>query len=166
MKHGGGKRIERTRGEIVDELLVPGNMKSGQTPAPITGTPFHVHHSHNPDVFRFFHEDYRVRKIAAEMPARGRIKFAESFRVGADFAKQTLQLAEKTHAEFRRNPGIIANRSGKFLDRFGMKQMIHSPAILRARASDSSSGTPLTFPDSISAMRRSVSAFHDSATDD
>jgi len=44
-----------------------------------------------------------------------------------------------------------------------MKQMIHSPAVLRARASDSSSGTPLTFPDSISAIRRSVSVFHDSA---
>jgi hypothetical protein len=28
-----------------------------------------------------------------------------------------------------------------------MKQMVHKPAIVRARASDSSSGTPLTFPD-------------------
>ena len=78
-------------GKNLDEMP----MKSNQPPAPITGTPFHVHHSHNPDVFRFFHEDYRVRKIAAEMPARGRIKFAESFRGGADFAKQMLHLAEK-----------------------------------------------------------------------
>ena len=96
------------------------------------------------------------------MPARGRVKLAEAFRVGADFAKQPLHFALKTHAEFRRNPGIITNRSGKFLVRLGMKQMIHSPAILRARARDSSSGTPSTFPDSISAIRRSVSVFHDS----
>ncbi len=67
------------------------------------------------------------------MPARGRVKLAEAFRVGADFAKQPLHFALKTHAEFRRNPGIITNRSGKFLVRLGMKQMIHSPAILRAR---------------------------------
>jgi hypothetical protein len=52
--------------------------KSGQPPAPITGPPLHVHHGDNPGVFRFFHENYRVRKIAAEMPAHRRVKFAEA----------------------------------------------------------------------------------------
>src|SRR5438094_935501 len=39
------------------------------------------------------------------------------------------------------------------------------PAILRARASDSSSGTPSTFPASISSRRRPTSVFHAPATD-
>jgi hypothetical protein len=69
-----------------------------------------VHHGDNPDVFRFFHEDCRVRKIAAEMTARRRIKFAEALRIGADFAKQPLHLAVKANTEFRRNLGIITNR--------------------------------------------------------
>src|SRR5439155_23751730 len=51
--------------------------------------------------------------------------------------------SETTHPQFRRNFGIITNRSGKFLVRFGVKQVLHRPAILRAGASDSSSGTPL-----------------------
>ena len=39
--------------------------KSGEPSAPITGTPFHVHHRHDPDVFRLFQEDEGVGKIAA-----------------------------------------------------------------------------------------------------
>src|SRR5947207_1242395 len=100
-------------------------------------------------MFGLFQKDDAVRKIEAEMPAGGRIKFAEALRVGADFVKQTFHLPIETHAQFRRNFGIITNCSGEFFVRFGMKQVNHRPAILRARASDSSSGTPLTFPASI-----------------
>lgn len=49
--------------------------------------------------------------------------------------------------------------------RFGMQQIVHKPAILRARVSDSSSGTPVTLPASISARRRLVSALHAAATE-
>ena len=34
------------------------------------------------------------------MPARERVKFAEAFRVGANFAQQPLHLAVKAHAKF------------------------------------------------------------------
>jgi hypothetical protein len=43
--------------------------------------------------------------------------------------------------------------------------IVHRPAILRARASDSSSGTPLTVPDSISATRLAISACQAVAAD-
>jgi CheY-like chemotaxis protein len=51
-------------------------------------------------------------------------------------------LVIEAHAQFRRDFGVIANRLGEFLVRFGMQQGSHSPAILRARARESSSGTP------------------------
>jgi hypothetical protein len=57
------------------------------------------------------------------------------------------------------------NKSGKFVIGFGMKQAGHKPAILRARARDSSRGMPVAVPDSISRMRRSVSAFQAAATE-
>lgn len=38
--------------------------------------------------------------------------------------------------------GIITDRPGEFLVRFGMQQGSHSPAILRARVSEFSSDTP------------------------
>src|ERR1017187_7273820 len=59
--------------------------KSDQPPAPITGTTFQVHHGHNPDVFRLFHEDDCVGKITAQMPAVKWIEFPKAFRVGASF---------------------------------------------------------------------------------
>jgi hypothetical protein len=76
------------------------------------------------------------------MPASGRIEFVEAFRGRAGFAEQSSHLVIETHAQFWRDLGIIANRLGEFLVRFGMQQGFHSPAILRARARESSSGTP------------------------
>jgi hypothetical protein len=35
------------------------------------------------------------------MPAGGRIKFAEAFRIGANFLKQPFHLTIETHAQFR-----------------------------------------------------------------
>src|SRR6185312_6672499 len=95
------------------------------------------------------------------MSSRRWIEFAETFRVQSDLAKQTLHLPIKTHAKLRRNFGIILNCPGELIVSFRVKRDFHRPAILRARASDSSSGTPLTLPDSISAMRRSISFFQD-----
>src|SRR6267154_2589073 len=100
-------------------------------------------------MFGLFQKDDGVRKCDAEMSARRRIKFAEALRVRADFVKQSFHLAIKAHAQVRRNLRIITDRSGEFLVCFGMKQVLHRPAILRARASDSSSGTPSIFPASI-----------------
>jgi hypothetical protein len=79
--------------------------------------------------------------------------------------KQSFHLAIKARAQVRRNLRIITDRSGEFLVCFGMKQVLHRPATLRARPSHSSSGTPSNFPASISAIRWSVSVFHSVATD-
>jgi hypothetical protein len=86
-----------------------------------------------------------VGKVGAEMPSRRRVKSAKALRIGADFAQQPFHLAIKTHAEFRRSLRVITNRSGKFIVRFRVKREFHSPAILRARASDSSRGNALDF---------------------
>ena len=132
---------------------------------PVTWTPFHMHDRDNPNETGLVEINDRVGKIATQMSPGGRIKSAETFRVSADFEKQPLHLTVKALTKIRRNFGIITDRPGKFFIGLGMKQIVHRPAILRARASDSSSGTPLTAPDSISAMRLSVSAFQAAATD-
>lgn len=106
-----------------------------------------MHQGDNPNEIGLVEKNDRVGKIAAEMSPRGRIKSAETIRGGADFEKQTLHLAVEALAKFGRNFGVITDRPSEFFIGFGMKQMVHKPAIVRARASDSSSGTPLTFPD-------------------
>ena len=99
---------------------------------PVTGSPLHVHDRNNPKVHRLFKKNNSAGKIAAEMSPGGRVKPAESFRVGTDFIHQALHLTKKTPAEPRRNFGVITNRRDKFFLRFRMKQIFHRPAILRA----------------------------------
>ena len=118
-----------------------------------------MHDGDYPNVIGLFDEDDRVRKIMAEVSAGGWVKSAEADGIGAGFLKQTFHLVVKTHTEFGRNLRIIEDGPGKFFVGFRMKRDFHRPAILRARASDSSRETPLTLPDSISAMRRSISVF-------
>ena len=120
-----------------------------------------MHDGNNPNAIGLFEENDCVRKIVAEMSARRWIKFPETLGIGCHRLKQAFHLAIETHAEFGRNFAIISDRPGKFLVCFGMKQDFHSPAALRARASDSSSGTPFTLPVSISCMRRSISFFQE-----
>ena len=111
-------------------------------PAPIAWPTLHVHHRYNPNRVRVVQKNDGVGEGPAKMPARRRIKTAEALRIGADLPKQALYLAIEAHAEFGRNLGIVSNRVGEFLVRLGMKQVPHSPASLRTRASEAASGTP------------------------
>lgn len=111
---------------------------------PMTRVPLHVCHRKNPNAIGFRDKNDSIGEIAADMPPGGRVESAKTFRVGADFEKQPLHLTVKTNPKFWRDFGIVPDRSREFFVRFRVKQMVHKPAILRARASDCSSGIPLT----------------------
>src|SRR5665213_1629213 len=128
---------------------------------PITGLPFHVHDRYDPKVIRLFQINNGVGKIAAEMSPCGWLEFPKALRRSTNLTKQSFHLSLTSHSKLGGNAGIITNGSGKFFVSLRVKQKFHRPAILRARMSDSSSGIPFTFPDSISAMRRSISVFQD-----
>jgi hypothetical protein len=80
-----------------------------------------VHDGDDPNDLRLVQKYDGVGKGAAEMPACGRIKSAEAFRVGANLAKQPLQLALETHAKLRRNRGIVTHRPREFFVRLRMQ---------------------------------------------
>jgi len=98
------------------------------------------------------------------MPARGRVKLAEAFRGGAGFPDELFHFVVKMPAEFESDVGIILDGLNVFFIGLRMKEIrLHRRRIFWMRAAFSPGVTPLTFPASISAMRRSVSVFHDSA---
>ena len=138
---------------------------SAQSLAPIPRAPVRMHHCNNPDVVGLFNEDDPVRKFLARMSSCRRVKFPAMFWMGTRLAKQPFQFEKKTLSK----PGgyfrIVADCFCKLLVRLGMQRIVHRPAIFRARARDFSTGTPLTLPDSISAIRRSISVFQAAATD-
>ena len=94
-----------------------------------------MHHGHNPDVFRFFHEDDGVGKITAQMPAGGRGKFPKPFRVGAGFLDEPFHFVVKTPAEFEGDVRIVLNGLHVFLVGFRMKEMRLAPLRGGAEAS-------------------------------
>ena len=76
-----------------------GSLNSIKPLPPIARTPFHVHDRDDPKVIGLFQKDNGVGKIAAEMSPHRWIKFAESLRVGTDFAKHSFHFVIKTQAE-------------------------------------------------------------------
>lgn len=108
------------------------------------------------------------------MPAGGWIKFPKPLRVGAGFPDEPFHFVVITPAQIKGDARIVLNCLNVlvlnclnvFFVGFRMKDMrLHRWRIFWMRTAFSSGVTPLTFPDSISAMRRSVSAFHESTTD-
>ncbi|HEX5397702.1 MAG TPA: hypothetical protein VFY06_01460 [Verrucomicrobiae bacterium] len=58
-------------------------------------------------MFRLVQKNDGVRKVAAEMPLRGRIEFAEAFRVGANFTNEPLDFFIKPAAECEGDVGKV-----------------------------------------------------------
>ncbi len=61
------------------------------------------------------------------MPARGRVKFEEAFRGGADFLDEPLHVVVKTPAKFEGDIRIILDCLNVFLIGFRMKKYAASP---------------------------------------
>lgn len=118
---------------------------------------FHMHDRNDPDAVRLLNEDHRAGKTATEVPSGRGIESVKAFRVRPDFAEEPLYLLVKAHTQLRRDRRVGADSRGEFLVSLWVQPTVRRPASLRARASDSSSGTPWTLPDSISRSRRAIS---------
>lgn len=126
---------------------------------PIARFPVHVHDSDDSDIFRVVDEDDCVGKVVAEMPARPWIKFSEALGNLRQLPEVIVLSRDKNEHPIRAKLRNNRLPPGEFLIRIRVEGNVHKPAALRARASDSSSGTPFTFPDSSSSIRRSISFF-------
>lgn len=102
----------------------------------------HLHDGDDPNAVRLIQVNYGLRKPEAEVSSRWRIKLAKALRMRANLGDQTFDFTIKPDSKLRINFGIIANGIRQFFVCLWMKNVPHSPAIFRARASDSSTGMP------------------------
>ena len=112
-----------------------------------------MHHCHNPNSIDLFHVNDGVRKFCAEVSAHGRIEFPKALRMRAYILDESFHFPKETDTKVRSDLSVVAHGFSQLGVRFGMKHVPHSPAILRMRARDSSTGMPSTLPLSISLMR-------------